>query len=612
MKTSFLKKMFLTALLAVVPITASAAYEQKSETVSLSSTPTHLSCSSNPRFVTSLRISTVPGGSGKVYVGTSGMNTSTGAELGAVLYPNSGAQSETFDTGGGVASTFTYDLCEIYVAGTSGEKALVSYTYTDIGYGWPTSTHYHFHAGAFALSGSSAQAVCSSTCTLGNLRVQVLPGQSGKVAVGRGNFIGHETDGTLTGVAKVLWPNSGTTSQHNAWSESFSLSPGTGYLDGSKVVIYPFVTSETPLLAYWSIDSMWASGLSETDFQAGSVVLSSTPTVLSSTLGYVRDIRFSVVPGYCNKVYVGNSSLNTSTLAGVGKVLYPTSCSGGWSEEYSPIPHNEFLSRSIDANTIYLAGTSSDVVTWWALGTSVVQGTNYVANAAYAANTYPVTLSTTPTALGSASSTTYGSIRLSVVPGTSGKVYIGSSAMNTSTLAGVAAILYPNSSGSMSEEFELKDILCGGIDLSNIYVAGGVSGEQITISLGVGTTNYFGDSPCATSSFTQTGLVTTAGSLFSGTASTNNVLTRVQVVPGGSGKVRLGFTNSYQSFSGSQPDSSYASTLLELWPNTGSSSVGEAWSENFLYDYIRQVPLSEFKFYPAVSGEGLLVGVYGR
>jgi hypothetical protein len=43
-----------------------------------------------------------------------------------------------------------------------------------------------------------------------------------------------------------------------------------------------------------------------------------------------------------------------------------------------------------------------------------------------------------------------------VIPGLTGKTYIGAPSMTKGTLAGVVRILWPNSSGGFSETFEIK------------------------------------------------------------------------------------------------------------------------------------------------------------
>ena len=61
----------------------------------------------------------------------------------------------------------------------------------------------------------------------------------------------------------------------------------------------------------------------------------------------------------------------------------------------------------------------------------------------------PVPLSTDPTVTAS-------KLFFQVIPGLTGKTYVGGHAMTKSTLAGVARILWPNTSGGFSETFEIE------------------------------------------------------------------------------------------------------------------------------------------------------------
>jgi hypothetical protein len=61
----------------------------------------------------------------------------------------------------------------------------------------------------------------------------------------------------------------------------------------------------------------------------------------------------------------------------------------------------------------------------------------------------PVPLSTDPTAIASR-------LFFQVIPGLTGKTYVGVPTMAKATLAGVARVLWPNSSGGFSETFEVK------------------------------------------------------------------------------------------------------------------------------------------------------------
>ena len=61
----------------------------------------------------------------------------------------------------------------------------------------------------------------------------------------------------------------------------------------------------------------------------------------------------------------------------------------------------------------------------------------------------PVPLTTDPTITAS-------KVFFQVIPGLTGKTYVGVTSMAKGTLAGVARILWPNSSGGFSETFEIE------------------------------------------------------------------------------------------------------------------------------------------------------------
>jgi hypothetical protein len=88
----------------------------------------------------------------------------------------------------------------------------------------------------------------------------------------------------------------------------------------------------------------------------------------------------------------------------------------------------------------------------------------------------PVPLSTDPTARAS-------KIYFQVIPGLTGKGYIGKSGMVRATLANVVRVLWPNSGGGFSDSFFLEsqhdaDIL----NLAEYYVDMDVAGEGLLVS----------------------------------------------------------------------------------------------------------------------------------
>ena len=62
----------------------------------------------------------------------------------------------------------------------------------------------------------------------------------------------------------------------------------------------------------------------------------------------------------------------------------------------------------------------------------------------------------TPVPLTATTGVTASKIFFQVVPGLTGKTYIGKTGMNKSTLAGVVRILWPNTAGGPSEHFSLE------------------------------------------------------------------------------------------------------------------------------------------------------------
>ena len=88
----------------------------------------------------------------------------------------------------------------------------------------------------------------------------------------------------------------------------------------------------------------------------------------------------------------------------------------------------------------------------------------------------PVPLSTDPTARAS-------KIFFQVIPGLTGKGYIGKSGMVRATLANVMRVLWPNSSGGFSDSFYIQsqqdsDVL----NLSEYYVDMDVAGEGLLVT----------------------------------------------------------------------------------------------------------------------------------
>ncbi len=563
------------ALLALAAVSIAIA-QPSTMTVTLSSTPSPVACT-GVRYVARLTMTVVPGGSGKVFIGTSSLNTSTLAGAIAILYPNSGNASESM-----AFATTGDDLCAVYVAGVSGEQVLLSYyplgtDGTTAPFGWVDANW--LVTGPVSRPGIYAVPLASSS-TIGGFRIQVQPGQSGKVAVGGAAYYGHETDGTLTGVAKVLWPNGGNSYEHNAWSENIEVDTP---VDLHTVYLYNYVSGEAPIVAAWAQAA--SSPYGSTTFQGGPITLTTTPTQLTIPGGGdLAYLKIRTVPGACGKVYVGSSSMNTSTLAGVYKVIWPN-CSGGHSEGFalSPIQRTtDGHPYPLDPSEIYLAGqTAGEIALWEGMTTP---GTTY------RETRYGTAITVGSSATQLFPTATYASyLTVSMVPGGSGKIYLGSSTMNISTLSGVLAILYPNSVGRWSETFAM-DNNDQRIKADQLYAIAQVSGEQVTTMSEVYPDN----------SFYHTNLLQFYGGVYSPTANPTSVSfggscnqLRIQTVPGQSGKMVLG-----TSSMAAQPDSTFAGVLKILWPNTGSYYVNEGHTE-----ILNLFSATSFQFNPAVTGE---------
>ncbi len=208
----------------------------------------------------------------------------------------------------------------------------------------------------------------------------------------------------------------------------------------------------TKLLLIFALLMTFASfSFAAANQQSGVITVSSTPTQFSTTLGQVQRLTFRVIPGYCGKIYVGNSSMNTSTLAGVFKVLYPN-CYGGLSDEY--VLEDRTATDGINAAIFYIAGDiSGEKILWEGNQTGVTAATNLVP--------FLVGPFKNQTGMWAAYAAQFGTssqfaalVQVNVVPGQSGKVEMGNvgiagSAQPDSSLQGLRKMLYPND-GSMN------------------------------------------------------------------------------------------------------------------------------------------------------------------
>jgi hypothetical protein len=88
----------------------------------------------------------------------------------------------------------------------------------------------------------------------------------------------------------------------------------------------------------------------------------------------------------------------------------------------------------------------------------------------------PVPLSTNPTQ-------SVSKLFFQVIPGLTGKTYIGKPGMNKSTMSGVSRILWPNASGGLSDQFFLE--AQDGADvfqLSEYAIDADVAGEGLLVT----------------------------------------------------------------------------------------------------------------------------------
>ena len=70
-----------------------------------------------------------------------------------------------------------------------------------------------------------------------------------------------------------------------------------------------------------------------------------------------------------------------------------------------------------------------------------------------------------------------------VIPGLTGKTYIGKPGMNKATLAGVSRILWPNASGGFSDQFFLEtQDGADSIPLSEYSIDADVAGEGLLVT----------------------------------------------------------------------------------------------------------------------------------
>lgn len=592
-----MKKVLPVFVLGLFANTALVFAGTGAATITLSATPTAVSCGT-ASYVNHVVVSVIPGGEGKVYVGQASQNVSSGAGIAQILFPNAGAHSEQFelsDASGGD----TINLCNLYVAGEiPGEIALASWSYKN-----GTSTgHELVLAQAQSYSGpipSSAPIGCAGAAgpfvpfgssgllrdgTLvdtdpsyyfNKIRVQVIPGQEGKIHLAWCN-------GGTDDFFHILYPNGGAVWQHSGWSEGWDLQDPSGQ---NGLSMYDGALAGQPFHGWGFVPDISTEGLQVAMWQlqsTGSVVdpsnvfsFSGTSAVPPATWSAAASrLRFRVEPGNCGKIYFGNSSLNPAAGTGLYKTLFPN-CVGGWSEEFVAIP-DSMVNVPVALNIA--AEFSTDTMSSEALTVAPYGGSGTTSSQSVGGGT--TVLAGTPAALGS---TFVHRVTISVTPGQSGQVYIGTAAMSTD-LGGMVAILYPNALGRWSEQFDLVDPQGDGIDLSALYVMGEVPGEYVQI-----VTETTGITPATPLSVYLANAVSYPGDC-SGTSYAYAVpltgcpgsapvsAVRIQVVPGLDPAVSVGTA---AMLSDTEPDGTFADTAKVLYPNWGDYDVHEGFSETF-------------------------------
>jgi hypothetical protein len=598
-------------------------------TITLSNTPAAVNCGASS-YVNTVIVSVIPGGEGKVYVGQSSQNVSTGAGIAQILFPNGGGHSEQFELSD-PSGNDTINLCNLYVAGEiPGEIALTSWTYrngTSTGNemvlvqaqaymgpipasapsGCAGATGPFVPFGPAGLLQDSSLTDTDPSYYFSKIRVQVIPGQEGKIHLAWCN-------GVSDGFFHVLYPNIGALWQHSAWSEDWDLqdpsgqnglSMNDGTLAGQTFHGWGFVpdiSTEGLQMALWQLQSN-GSVVDPASVYSFSGTNGVPPATWSAT---ASRLRFRVEPGYCGKFYFGSSSLNPVAGAGLYKTLFPN-CAGGWSEEFVAIPDSTV---NIPIAMNIAAEIPTDALSSEALSVAPYGGAGVVSSQSVGGGT--VALSTTPAALGSSF---VHRVTISVTPGQSGQVYVGTASMSTD-LGGVVAILSPNPIGRWSEQFDLIDPQGDGIDLSALYVMGEVGGEYAQVAtettgitpatpLSVYLANvvsYPGD--CVPASYTF------AVSLTGCPGSAPISALRVQVIPGLDLAVSVGTA---AMLSDTEPDPTFSDTVKILYPNWGDYDIYEGFSETFALacqDGTNCLTSDAFSLWPEFAYYPVLVAIW--
>jgi hypothetical protein len=187
-------------------------------------------------------------------------------------------------------------------------------------------------------------------------------------------------------------------------------------------------------------------------------------------------------------------------------------------------------------------------------------------------------------------------IAIRVVPGYCGKIYIGTSGMNISTLTNVIKILYPNCNGGLSDEYVLQDVTGNdGINSTTFYVAGQNTGDNYLIEF-----NQTGLTGAKNLVPVQVGILTNWNSndtWLKAAGNSNVAVLQFNIIPGGTGKFWV--------------MGPYGNEKV-LYPNNGTVT-GNITDKYELYGFTQNglvITSNGYLIEEGVSGESLVVGVW--
>lgn len=199
--------------------------------------------------------------------------------------------------------------------------------------------------------------------------------------------------------------------------------------------------------------TMCVLGFSEVQFGGPQNTGISAPIINAGAFGitsidgnFVQRLVIRTVPGLCEKIYIGTSPINVASLAGVVKIMFPN-CSGGLSDEY--VIEDRTGNDGIDTTNFYIASSASSAVLIEYNQTGSLGARNLVPilNGPIAETDWVANQFSLSAANGAAI------VQLCIIPGQSGKFYIG-----TSYLPFIywLKVLFPNNgvvTGTITDKF---------------------------------------------------------------------------------------------------------------------------------------------------------------